>query len=95
VRQFERQIDQQTDQTSEIDALRSLRSRASRQPYAENRLHGIADLLNTELRGVLAGGLNGGILCSLEVFVLRGVPTGEGVEGDLRPFPSQPKLTMR
>jgi len=31
----------------------------------------------------------------VEVFVLRGVPTGERVEGDLRPFPSQPKLIMR
>ena len=28
--------------------------------YAENRPQGIADFVNTELRGVLAGGLNGG-----------------------------------
>ena len=26
--------------------------------YAENRPHGIADFVNTELHGVLAGGLN-------------------------------------
>jgi hypothetical protein len=40
--------------------------------YAENRPHGIADFVNTELHGVLAGGLNGGILSSLEILVLRG-----------------------
>ena len=28
--------------------------------YAENRPHGIADFVNTELHGVLAGGLNPG-----------------------------------
>ena len=28
--------------------------------FAENRPHGIADFVNTELHGVLAGGLNGG-----------------------------------
>src|SRR5271166_204144 len=40
--------------------------------YAENRPHGVADFVNTELRGVLAGGLNGGLLSSLEILVLRG-----------------------
>jgi hypothetical protein len=35
--------------------------------YAENRPYGIADFVNTELHGVLAGGLNGGILSSLEM----------------------------
>jgi hypothetical protein len=34
--------------------------------YAENRPYGIADFVNTELHGVLAGGLNGGILSSVE-----------------------------
>ena len=29
--------------------------------FVEKRLHGIADFANTELHGVLAGGLNGGI----------------------------------
>jgi hypothetical protein len=33
--------------------------------YVENRPHGIADFVNTELHGVLAGGLNGGILLSV------------------------------
>jgi hypothetical protein len=27
--------------------------------YGENRPHGIADFVNTEMHGVLAGGLNG------------------------------------
>src|SRR5271154_6973179 len=40
--------------------------------FAENRPHGIADFVNTEMHGVLAGGLNGGILSSLEILVLRG-----------------------
>ena len=31
-----------------------------------------ADFVNTEMHGVLAGGLNGGILSSLEILVLRG-----------------------
>jgi hypothetical protein len=35
--------------------------------YAENRPHVIADFVNTELHGLLAGGLNGGILSSLEI----------------------------
>jgi hypothetical protein len=35
--------------------------------FAENRPHGIADFVNTELHGVLAGGLNGGHLSSLEI----------------------------
>src|ERR1700723_934369 len=39
--------------------------------YAENRPHGIADFVNTELDGVLAGGLNGGILPSLEILGQR------------------------
>jgi hypothetical protein len=30
--------------------------------FAENRPHRSADFVNTELHGVLAGGLNGGIL---------------------------------
>jgi hypothetical protein len=37
--------------------------------YVENRP--IADFVNTELHGVLAGGLNGGILSSFEILVLR------------------------
>src|SRR5271163_5311178 len=40
--------------------------------FAENRPHGIADFVNTELHGALAGGLHGGILSSLEILVLRG-----------------------
>jgi adenylate cyclase len=39
--------------------------------YAENVPVGGADFIFTELRGALAGGLNGGILSSLEIFVLR------------------------
>ena len=40
--------------------------------YAENRPLGVADFVNTVLHGALAGGLNGGILSSLEILVLRG-----------------------
>jgi hypothetical protein len=40
--------------------------------YAENLPCGIADFVNTELHGVVAGGLNGGILSSFEILVLRG-----------------------
>ena len=40
--------------------------------YAENRPVGAADFVNTVLHGALAGGLNGGILSSLEILVLRG-----------------------
>ena len=40
--------------------------------YAENRPYSIANFVNTELHGVVAGGLNGGILSSLEILVLRG-----------------------
>src|SRR5271165_813836 len=58
--------------------------------YAENRPHGIADFVNTELRGVLAGGLNGGILSSLEIFVLRGA-----YGASLRQLPFLPYLALR
>jgi hypothetical protein len=51
--------------------------------FAENRPHGIADFVNTELHGVLAGGLNGGTLSSLEILVLRGA-----YGGSLRQLPS-------
>jgi adenylate cyclase len=39
--------------------------------YAENQPVGRASFVNTELHGGLAGALNGGILSSLEIFVLR------------------------
>jgi hypothetical protein len=40
--------------------------------YAENRPYSAANFVNTELHGLLAGGLNGGILSSFEILVLRG-----------------------
>jgi hypothetical protein len=52
--------------------------------FAENRPHRIADFVNTELHGVLAGGLNGGILSALEILVLRGAygaSLGEATDG--------------
>ena len=58
--------------------------------YAENRPHGIADFVNTELHGVLAGGLNGGILSSLEILVLRGA-----YGASLRRLPFLPYLAIR
>ena len=58
--------------------------------YAENRPHGIADFVNTELHGVLAGGLNGGILSSLEILVLRGA-----YGASLRRLPFLPYLALR
>ena len=58
--------------------------------YAENRPHGIADFVNTELHGVLAGGLNGGLLSSLEIFVLRGA-----YGATLRQLPFLPYLALR
>ena len=58
--------------------------------YAENRPHGIADFVNTELHGVLAGGLNGGILSSLEILVLRGA-----YGAPLRQLPFLPYLALR
>ena len=58
--------------------------------YVENRPHGIADLVNTELHGVLAGGLNGGILSSLEILVLRGA-----YGASLRQLPFLPYLAFR
>ena len=58
--------------------------------YAENRPHGIADFVNTELRGMLAGGLNGGILSSLEILVLRGA-----YGASLRQLPFLPYLALR
>jgi adenylate cyclase len=39
--------------------------------YAENQPVGRASFVNTELHGALAGALNGGILSSLEIFVLQ------------------------
>src|ERR1700722_20785382 len=58
--------------------------------FAENRPHGIADFVNTELHGVLAGGLNGGILSSLEILVLRGA-----YGASLRQLPFLPYLALR
>ena len=58
--------------------------------YAENRPYGIADFVNTELHGVLAGGLNGGILSSLEILVLRGA-----YGAPLRRLPFLPYLALR
>ena len=53
--------------------------------YAENRPHGIADFVNTELHGVLAGGLNGGILSSLVRFEVARI-----CDQWLRPMPVGP-----
>ena len=58
--------------------------------YAENRPHGIADFVNTELHGVVAGGLNGGILSSFEILVLRGAYGAR-----LRQLPFLPYLALR
>ena len=58
--------------------------------YAENRPYGIADFVNTELHGVVAGGLNGGILSSLEILVLRGA-----YGASLRQLPFLPYLALR
>src|SRR5271165_6223783 len=58
--------------------------------YSENRPHGIADFVNTELRGALAGGLNGGILSSVEILVLRGA-----YGASLRQLPFLPYLALR
>ena len=58
--------------------------------YVENRPHGVDDFLNTELHGLLAGGLNGGILSSLEIFVLRGA-----YGASLRLLPFLPYLALR
>jgi hypothetical protein len=58
--------------------------------YAENRPHGIADFVNTELHGLLAGGLNGGILSSFEILVLRGA-----YGAPLRQLPFLPCLALR
>ena len=54
--------------------------------FAENRPHGIADFVN----GVRAGGLNGGILSSLEILVLRGA-----YGASLRQLPFLPYLALR
>ena len=58
--------------------------------YSEHRPHGIADFVNTELRGALAGGLNGGILSSVEILVLRGA-----YGASLRQLPFLPYLALR
>ena len=58
--------------------------------YVENRPHGIADFVNTELHGMLAGGLNGSILSSLEILVLRGA-----YGASLRQLPFLPYLALR
>ena len=58
--------------------------------YGENRPYDIADFVNTELHGVLAGGLNGGILSSLEILVLRGA-----YGAPLRQLPFLPYLALR
>ena len=51
--------------------------------YVQNRPHGIADFVNTELHGVLAGGLNGGI------GIDRGQPDVAMVGPQVHPQPSQ------
>ena len=56
--------------------------------YAKNHPH--ADFVNTELHGVLAGGLNGGILSSLEILVLRGA-----YGASLRQLPFLPYPALR
>jgi adenylate cyclase len=58
--------------------------------YAENRPYGVANFVNTELHGVLAGGLNGGILSSLEILILRGA-----YGASLRRLPFLPYLALR
>ena len=58
--------------------------------YAENRPYSVANFVNTELHGVLAGGLNGGILSSLEILVLRGA-----YGAPLRQLPFLPYLALR
>src|ERR1700733_1067177 len=58
--------------------------------YVENRPHGIAGFVNTELHGVVAGGLNGGILSSFEILVLRGAYGAR-----LRQLPFLPYLALR
>ena len=58
--------------------------------YAENQPHGIADFASTELHGVLAGGLSGGILSSFEILVLRGV-----YGAPLHQLPFLPYLALR
>jgi hypothetical protein len=58
--------------------------------FAEKRPLGIADFVNTELHGALAGGLNGGILSSFEIFVLRGAKGAS-----LRQLPFLPYLALR
>jgi hypothetical protein len=50
----------------------------------------IADFVNTELHGVLSGGLNGGILSALEILVLRGA-----YGASLRRLPFLPYLALR
>ena len=58
--------------------------------YAENRPYSVANFVNTELHGVVAGGLNGGILSSLEILVLRGAYGAR-----LRQLPFLPYLALR
>jgi hypothetical protein len=58
--------------------------------YAENRPYSVANFVNTKLHGVLAGGLNGGILSSLEILVLRGA-----YGAPLRQLPFLPYLALR
>jgi adenylate cyclase len=58
--------------------------------YAENQPHGNVEFLRTELHGVLAGGLNGGLLSSLEILVLRGA-----YGAPLRQLPFLPYLAIR
>ena len=58
--------------------------------YAEYQPLGIADFVNTVLRGALVGGLNGGILSSLEIFVLR-----RAKGASLRQLPFLPYLALR
>jgi hypothetical protein len=52
--------------------------------------YSVANFVNTELHGVLAGGLNGGILSSFEILVLRGA-----YGAPLRKLPFLPYLALR
>ena len=58
--------------------------------YGENRPHDMAAFVNTVMHGVLAGGLNGGILSSFEILVLRGA-----YGASLRRLPFLPYLALR
>ena len=58
--------------------------------FAENRPHGIADFVNTELHGVLAGGLNGASALRSRFWFC-----GALTERPLRQLPFLPYLALR